>query len=63
MYFSLEAICLNSKEPNCAETENIFAFKSKRGYFFSETQASVTLLCKKKKKKIDSLGCEREAFR
>lgn len=39
MYFSLEAICLNSKEPNCAETENIFAFKPKRGYFFSFSES------------------------
>lgn len=33
-YFSLEAICLNSKEPDCAETENIFAF-SQTGLFLS----------------------------
>lgn len=43
--FSLGTICLNSKEPDCAEIENIFAFKSKQGYYFPSKQASVILLC------------------
>lgn len=62
-FFSPEAIFLNSKEPDCAETENIFAFKPKQGYFFPETQASVILLCSErlilqavKKRLLDNLG-------
>lgn len=62
-YFSPEAIFLNSKEPDCAETENIFAFKPKQGYFFPETQDSVILLCSErlilqavKKRLLDNVG-------
>ena len=54
---------MNSKDPDCAETENIFAFKTKQGYFFPETQASVILLCSErsilravKRRLLDNLG-------
>lgn len=43
--FSLETICLNSKELDCAEIENIFAFKPKQSYYFPSKQDSVILLC------------------
>lgn len=44
-YFPHEAICLKPKEPDCAEAENVFAFKPKQHGFFPETQPGVILLC------------------
>lgn len=43
-YFSHEAICLKPKEPDCAEAENVFAFKPKQHGFFPKTQPGVILL-------------------
>lgn len=61
--FSLETICLSTKEPDCEEIENIFAFKPKQGYYFPSKQASVILLCNErsilwvvKRRLLDDLG-------